>query len=170
MHTSTIHPNTVNLRTYEHYVRHATIDMMPSTGLRQDDYLKSNNTMAKQRTAHAYELELRKMIKSRTGADMEPWLLPQVRATAANMVMLDKVQEELLDLDNLVAPVSGSMGQYKNEVSPLLPYYDKMQRTLLMQFEALGLNYKTTPSKVKEDTKKGVDEEDPMANYYKGMK
>ena len=124
--------------------------------------------MAKQRTAHAYELELRKMIKSRTGADMEPWLLPQVRATAANMVMLDKVQEELLDLDNLVAPVSGSMGQYKNEVSPLLPYYDKMQRTLLMQFEALGLNYKTTPSKVKEDTKKGVDEEDPMANYYRG--
>ena len=77
--------------------------------------------MAKDRTAHAYELELRKMIKSRTGADMEPWLLPQVRATAANMVMLDKVQEELLNLDYLVAPVSGSMGQYKNEVSPLLP-------------------------------------------------
>ena len=119
--------------------------------------------MAKDRTAHAYELELRKMIKSRTGADMEPWLLPQVRATAANMVMLDKVQAELLALDYLVAPVSGSMGQYKNEVSPLLPYYDKMQRTLLMQFEALGLNYKTTPSKVKEDTKKGVDEKDPMA-------
>ena len=119
--------------------------------------------MAKDRTAHVYELELRKMIKSRTGADMEPWLLPQVRATAANMVMLDKVQEELLNLDYLVAPVSGSMGQYKNEVSPLLPYYDTMQRTLLLQFEALGLNYKTTPSKVKEDTKKGVDEKDPMA-------
>lgn len=118
--------------------------------------------MAKQRTAHAYELELRKMIKARTAADMEPWLLPQVRATAANMVMLDKVQDELLDLDNLVAPVSGSMGQYKNEVSPLLPYYDKMQRTLMLQFEAIGLNYKTTPSKVKEDTRKGVDEKDPL--------
>ena len=102
------------------------------------------------------------MIKARTAADMEPWLLPQVRATAANMVMLDKVQEELLDLDNLVAPVSGSMGQYKNEVSPLLPYYDKMQRTLMLQFEAIGLNYKTTPSKVKEDTRKGVDEKDPL--------
>ena len=118
--------------------------------------------MAKQRTAHAYEQELRKMIKARTAADMEPWLLPQVRATAANMVMLDKVQDELLDLDNLVAPVSGSKGQYKNEVSPLLPYYDKMQRTLMLQFEAIGLNYKTTPSKVKEDTRKGVDEKDPL--------
>jgi hypothetical protein len=118
--------------------------------------------MSKDRTAHAYELELRKMIKSRTGADMEPWLLPQVRATAANMVMLDKIQDELLAGD-LVTLVPGSMGQMKNEVSPLLPHYDKMQRTLLMQLEALGLNYSTTPSKVKEDTKKGVDEKDPMA-------
>ena len=121
--------------------------------------------MAKQRTAHAYELELRKMIKSRTGADMEAWLLPQVRATAANMVMLDKVQQELLDTDDLVKPMPGSMSQIKNEVNPLLPYYDKMQRTLMLQFEAIGLNYKTTPSKVKEDTKRGVDtEKDGLSN------
>lgn len=124
--------------------------------------------MAKERTAHAYELELRKMIKSRTGAEMEPWLLPQVRATAGNMVMLDKIQAELENEKDLVTLVAGSMAQMKNEVNPLLPYYDKLQRTLMMQFEALGLNYKTTPSKVKEDTKKGVDEEDPMANYYRG--
>ena len=124
--------------------------------------------MAKQRTAHAYELELRKMIKSRTGADCEAWLPPQIRATAMNMVMLDKIQDELTDMDSLITPVPGSMGQLKNEVSPLLPHYDKTQRTLLMQFEALGLNYSTTPSKVKEDTKKGVDETDPMAEYYKG--
>ena len=124
--------------------------------------------MAKIKTAHAYELELRKMIKSRTGADMEMWLLPQVRATASNMVMLDKVQAELERADDLVTLIPGSQGQMKSEVSPLLPHYDKMQRTLLMQLEALGLNYSTTPSKVKEDTKKGVDETDPMAEYYKG--
>ena len=127
--------------------------------------------MAKQRTAHAYELELRKMIKSRTGADMEPWLLPQVRATASNMVMLDKVQAELEATDSLVTLVSGSMAQMKNEVSPLLPYYDKMQRTLMLQFEAIGLNYKTTPSKVKEDTRKGVDTDtDPMAAFYEQVR
>jgi hypothetical protein len=124
--------------------------------------------MAKKKTAHAYELELRKMIKSRTGADCEPWLTPQIRTTAMNEVMLDKIQDELTEMNSLVTPVPGSMGQIKNEVSPLLPHYDKTQRTLLMQFEALGLNYSTTPSKVKEDTKKGVDEEDPMANYYRG--
>jgi hypothetical protein len=126
--------------------------------------------MAKKKTAHAYEIELRRMIKHRTGADMEPWLLPQVRATAMNMVMLDKVQEELEGTKDLIKTVEGSTGQVKNEVSPLLPYYDKLQRTLLMQFEALGLNYKTTPSKVMENTKKGGDDDDPMANYYKGKK
>ena len=58
----------------------------------------------------------------------------------------------------------------KNEVSPLLPYYDKMQRTLMLQFEAIGLNYKTTPSKVKEDTRKGVDEKDPLAKMMQEAK
>lgn len=116
--------------------------------------------MAKQKTAHAYELELRKMIESRTGAKMEMWLMPQVRATAMNQVMLAQIQDELSNSKRKLADWSdGSTGQMKFEAHPLLPHYDKLQRTLLMQFEALGLNYSTTPSKVKEDTKKGVDTE-----------
>ena len=116
--------------------------------------------MAKQKTAHAYELELRKMIESRTGAKMEMWLMPQVRATAMNQVMLAQIQEELTNGSRKLADWGdGSTGQMKFEAHPLLPHYDKLQRTLLMQFEALGLNYSTTPSKVKEDTKKGVDSE-----------
>ena len=116
--------------------------------------------MAKERTAHAYELELRKMIQSRTGKAMEPWLLPQVRATAMNQVMLDKIQEELINGTRKIADWGdGSTGQMKFEAHPLLPHYDKLQRTLLMQFEALGLNWNSTPSKIKEDTKKGVDAE-----------
>ena len=122
--------------------------------------------MPKQKTAHAYELELRKMIESRTGAKMEPWLMPQVRATAMNMEMLDKIQEGLCNGKKDIADwFDGSTGQMKFEAHPLLPHYDKLQRTLLMQFEAIGLNYSTTPSKVKEDTKKGVDaEKDGLAN------
>ena len=119
--------------------------------------------MAKTKTAHAYELELRKMIKSRTGAEMKPWLLPQVRATAANMVMLDKVQQELLDTTSLVTMVPGSMAQMKSEVSPLLPYYDKMQRTLMLQFEAIGLNYKSKPSNIKEPVAQGGEEHDKLS-------
>jgi hypothetical protein len=122
--------------------------------------------MAKQKTAHAYELELRKMIEARTGAKMELWLMPQVRATAMNEVMLDQIQEELTNGTRKIADWGdGSTGQMKFEAHPLLPHYDKLQRTLLMQFEALGLNYSTTPSKVKEDTKKGVDtEKDGLSN------
>ena len=122
--------------------------------------------MAKQRTAHAYELELRKMIEARTGAKMEIWLNPQVRATAMNQVMLDKIQDELCNGPRRLADWGdGSTGQIKFEEHPLLKTYDKLQRTLMLQFEAIGLNYKTTPSKVKEDTKKGVDtEKDGLSN------
>ena len=116
--------------------------------------------MSKQKTAHAYELELRKMIENRTGAKMEIWLTPQVRATAMNQVMLDQIQDELCNGKRKLADWGdGSTGQIKFEAHPLLPHYDKLQRTLLMQYEAIGLNYSTTPSKVKEDTKKGVDAE-----------
>jgi hypothetical protein len=74
--------------------------------------------------------------------------------------MLDKIQEGLCNGTKDIADwFDGSTGQMKFEAHPLLPHYDKLQRTLLMQFEALGLNYSTTPSKVKEDTKKGVDAE-----------
>jgi hypothetical protein len=100
------------------------------------------------------------MIEARTGAKMELWLMPQVRSTAMNEAMLDKIQDELVNgPKNLADWGDGSTGQMKFEAHPLLPHYDKLQRTLLMQFEALGLNYSTTPSKVKEDTKKGVDSE-----------
>lgn len=127
--------------------------------------------MAKERTAHAYELELRKMIKARTGADCELWLTPQIRATAMNMVMLDKIQDGLCNSTKEMADwFEGSTGQMKFDSHPLLPHYDKLQRTLLMQFEALGLNYSTTPSKVKEDTRKGVDETDPLARMMQEAK
>lgn len=124
--------------------------------------------MAKRKSAHAYELELRNMIKSRTGADCEAWLTPQIRATAMNMVILDKLQDELAGMNSFTWLSPGSMGQQKNEVSPLLPHYDKMQRTMLMQFQSLGLNYSATPRKMTESTKKGVDENDPLLRYYLG--
>ena len=83
-----------------------------------------------------------------------------------NEAMLDKIQDELVNSPKKLADFNdGSTGQMKFEAHPLLPHYDKLQRTLLMQFEALGLNYSTTPSKVKEDTKKGVDtEKDGLSN------
>ena len=124
--------------------------------------------MAKTKTAHAYELEIKKMIIERLGK-FDKWLMPQVRATAMNMVMLDKLQDTLSDEDtDLMITAPGSMGQMKQDAHPLLAHYDKLQRTLIQQFQALSLNYNATPSKVKESVKQGVDDEDPMANYYRG--
>lgn len=115
----------------------------------------------KDKTIHAYDLELRRMIKARTGKQCEPWLQPQIRSAAANMVMLNKIHEELMGGD-LASLAVGSMGQQKLEVNPLLAYYDKLNRTLLLQFEALGLNYNTTPKKVTENTKQGGKEQDKL--------
>lgn len=126
--------------------------------------------MAKTKTAHAYELELRKMVKARTGMDCEVWLYPLIQTTAFNMVVRDKIQTEILDLNNFVSLVTGSTGQQKTEVSPLLPHYDKIQRTITQQLTALGLTFDTTPSKVKEDTKKGVDEKDPIFRLLQDAK
>ena len=123
--------------------------------------------MAKSKTTDGYIRELKKLIKSRTGADCEPWLIPQIRSTAMNMTILDKIQDKISD-GNLTSLEVGSSGQSKTVINPLLITYKDLQRTLLLQFEAVGLNYKTTPSKVKEDTRKGVDESDPMAEYYRG--
>ena len=126
--------------------------------------------MTKKKSTHAYELEIKKMIIERLGK-FDIWLMPQVRATAMNMVMLDKLQETLSDDDtDLMITASGSMEQMKQDAHPLLAHYDKLQRTLIQQFQALSLNYNATPSKVKESVKQGVDEEDPMANYYKDRK
>ena len=126
--------------------------------------------MAKKKTAHAYELELKRMVEARTGVACEIWLMPQVRATAANMVMIDRIQDELLESDSLTDLRTGSMGQQKIEVTPLLPHYDKAQRTLMMQLDALGLNYASTPSKIVEETKKGASTSDPLMNILKEAK
>ena len=118
--------------------------------------------MGKVKTAHAYELELRNMIKARTGTNFDPWLTPQLRATAMNMVMLGKIQAELEDQKTLIFTLPGSQGQEKKDAHPLLAHYDKLQRTLLQQFEALGLNYRSTPSKIKENVKKGGEEHNKL--------
>ena len=125
--------------------------------------------MAKRMTIKQFEAELKKLIKERTGRDFEPWLLPQIRSTAKNEYMLDKVTEEL-DSSDLATIGIGSTGQQKTEVNPLLPYFDKLNRTLIAQFEALGLNYNTTPKKVTENTKQGGTDTDLLSEALRVSK
>ena len=116
-----------------------------------------HTTMARQKTARAYEAELRRMVRDMTRAECEPWLHPLIQTTAWNMVVRDRMQDEILELRTFTVQTTGSTGQIKNEVSPLLPHYDKIQRTITQQLTALGLTYDSTPSKVRDDRARGAD-------------
>ena len=116
-----------------------------------------------------YERKLKKNIEVRTGTAFEEWLEPQLHAAALCWQMLEKVHEEIMDGD-LTSIKQGSKEQYYTEVNPLMPTYKELQRTMIQHYEALGLNYKAKPDRIKEDAKRGVDDDDPMANYYKGKK
>ena len=119
------------------------------------------------KTAQEYEAELKEMIQTQTGSPMDPWLYPQVRATAMNMVIIDKIQDELTKKASFITIIDGSMGQKKNEVNPLLSHYDKAQRTFMAQLEALGLNLSARQNK---NGQKNKDDEDPLANALNEIK
>lgn len=125
--------------------------------------------MSKEKTIHTYELELRRLIQERTGERCEPWIIPQIRSTAKNEYMLDKITNEMTS-GSLVNVATGSAGQQKIDVSPLLPYFDKLNRTLIAQFEALGLNYNATPSKMTERTKRGSGDADLMMDLMEDVR
>ena len=103
-----------------------------------------------------------RMIEKRTGAEFDEFLLPQVQTTAQCWMMTNRVHKELMKERDFIRLVDGSMGQQKQEVNPLLPYYLKLQGELRLQFEALGLNYRATPSKITENTKQGGEEHDKL--------
>lgn len=123
--------------------------------------------MARPKSVQTYVQEIVKMIEARNGT-FDNWLTPQVEGAAMNRVILAQIHKEITGAKSLTIIVSGSMGQEKREPHPLLAVYDKMQRTLLQQYAALGLNYNATPSKINEPTGKAA-KEDPIVQFYKGF-
>ena len=125
--------------------------------------------MAKIKSKSAYEKELKDMIESRTGKKFDPFLLPQVKAAAGMMRMIDKIDEQL-DKEDLTYLEVGSAEQTKKVVNPLLSVYDKSQRTLNQLLTSLGLTYGATPSKINESTKETeVNKLDKIDEMYAGM-
>lgn len=121
-------------------------------------------------TIGGYENLLIKMVEKRTAAEFDIFLLPQVQTCAQCWMMLTRVHRDLMKANSLTDTVEGSKGQFKEEVNPLLSYYLKLQAELRLQFQSLGLNWNATPSKISESTKKGVDDTDPMVQFYMGDK
>ena len=112
--------------------------------------------MAKSKTSN-YIDELKSLVVQRNDGTFDPWLMPMLRSTAMNMVILDRLQEEL-EKSNMTDFMDGSMGQQKVQVNPLLDKYDKTQNTLIKQFDALGL---TAKGKGRSGTS-DADDDDPV--------
>ena len=122
--------------------------------------------MSKKKTSD-YIDELKAMvIEANDGKPFPGWLLPQLRSTAMNMVILDKLQEAIEHEDSLTQSMTGSMGQQKIEVNPLLGQYYKAQQVLMDQFAKLGLTMKGNAGKAKDDD----DLNDPMVSLYNEAK
>jgi hypothetical protein len=117
--------------------------------------------MAKSKT-DTYIAELKAMIEKRNDGGFDPWIMPMLRATAMNMVILDRLQEKL-ETEEVTNSMTGSMGQQKIDVHPLLDKYDKMQNTLIKQFESLGLTSKGKGKAGGDDT----GDEDPVLTALK---
>lgn len=126
---------------------------------------KAKATKPKVKTITDYVSELTQMVELRTGSAFDIWLTPQLRATAMNMVILDKLQADL-DKASFLTYTTGSMKQPKREVNPLIDKYIQIQKTLMDQFQALGLNYNTAKGKIptnaagQSDT--SADDDDPV--------
>jgi hypothetical protein len=106
----------------------------------------SQINMAKNYTKE-YVDELKQMIELRTGKPFEIWLMPSVRTTAMNMAFLDRLQDQVMEVD-LTNSMTGSMGQQKIEVNPLIDKYNNTVNTLIKLFKALGLSYDTASGKI----------------------
>lgn len=118
--------------------------------------------MAKKKTTSDYIDELKEMVvEAHDGKPFPGWLLPQLRSTAMNMVILDKLQDAIDKEESLTSSMTGSMGQQKIEVNPLLGQYYKAQQVLMDQFTLLGLTMKG-----KKNNGGGDEQEDPMASLY----
>lgn len=118
------------------------------------------------KTAVEYQEEIRQMIIECKG-ECKAWYMLRIRSLAMNLVILDKVQNEILEAKGLILEKQGSTGQIKSEVNPLLPYYNQLQNTVLKQFNGLGLNIDDGTSADEAPT---TDTTDPMEQLYRESK
>ena len=115
-----------------------------------------------------YINQLREQIKSRRGTDTEPWLEQTIRTAAQVLVDIDELRRDI-SKNGRIWEEQGYNMQKKKVVNPELAHLKDMMRTMAIYYESLGLSFKSTPSKMKESTKVGVDEDDPLTQFMEGI-
>ena len=115
-----------------------------------------------------YINQLREQIKSRRGTDTEPWLEQIIRSAAQVLVDIDETRADIRK-NGRIWEEQGYNMQKKKVANPEMAHLKDLMRTISIFYESLGLSFKSTPSKMKESTKVGVDEDDPMVQFFKGI-
>jgi len=83
----------------------------------------------------------------------------QIRKVARLWEKVDRLHDELDMETDFIRPGMGSTKQYTENLDPRLSILEKYERTLDACLTSIGLTYNATPSKIKDDKKKGVDTE-----------
>ena len=105
-----------------------------------------------------YEKRIRKAIYERRKT-VDSWLDLQIEKTARLWQMRDRLAAELDEERSFMRFGQGSTKQMTETIDPRLTSLEKLERTLTADLTALGLNYNSTVSKMKEDAASGVDTE-----------
>ena len=105
-----------------------------------------------------YEKRIRKAIYERRKT-VDSWLDLQIEKTARLWQMRDRLAAELDEERSFMRFGQGSTKQMTETIDPRLTSLEKLERTLTADLTALGLNYNSTVSKMKEDAASGIDTE-----------
>ena len=113
----------------------------------------------KLRAPKQYLKEVETMVVKEYGY-IPPKLVVLIRKTAQDMRMLDRISAEIEQDDDLTTIETGSTGQIKTVVNPLIPYYDKYSSRVTDDLYNLGLTARKQAAKTDDPGKK---KEDPLS-------
>jgi hypothetical protein len=122
----------------------------------------------KQKGTNGYVMELNKLVKAEYNGEIPAKLTILIRKTAMDMQMMDRISDELMSLDSLTSTKFGSMAQEKTEVSPLIPYYDKLSSRVTDDLYNLGLTARKQAVKVEDPNDKKTDKVDEYLEALNG--
>ena len=121
--------------------------------------------MAKTKGTNGYVAELNRLVKAENGGAIPPKLTTLIRKTAKDMLLLDRIADEMTAAGSLTSVEVGSTGQQKVVVNPLIPYYDKLSSRVTDDLYNLGLTARRQAAKA-EDTSKPTD---PINEYLSSL-
>ena len=120
------------------------------------------------KTREVYELQLRADVRNREGVEkIDSWKESLISELSDMLAERDAMMAEIRTTGRLIEKYDKQGMPYK-ESNPLYVHVKAKEQSISVWRDKLGLSNTVNPDRIKKDAKKGVDEEDPMANYYKG--